>query len=105
MSDYLGHLPPLAVARAVDFKANEPFRITAGLKLHPLAPDARGKMEEMVSGEDPSARQSGEPGQEVSVSLGRLIRFFYRGDASQSDLLGAFRSQPFNLRELSHASD
>jgi hypothetical protein len=104
LNGYLADLPPLAVARVADLKSNEKYVVTAGLKLHPLAPTARGKMQEMVSGEDPASRASGDSGQEVSISLGRLIRFFYRGGSAGRDLVGTFRSTPFTTRELDDAS-
>lgn len=100
LQGYLAELPPLALARVADLDSAERYVVTAGLKLHPLAPTARGKMQKMVSGEDPAGRASGDPGQEVSISLGRLIRFFYRDGSGARDLVGTFQSTPFTTREL-----
>ena len=101
---FLSELPPLAVAPLADLETGSPYRITAGLKLHTLAPDARGRMEEMVSGSHSADRSTGDSGQEVSVSLGRLIRFFYRGGSPRGDLVGSFQSRPFTARELINES-
>ena len=101
---YLAELPPLAVAHVDELQASAAYRVTAGLKLHPLAPAARGRMEEVVTGNEPG-RRTGDAGQEVSVSMGRLIRFFYRGGGHRGDLVGVFVSSPFTGQELSDVPD
>ena len=103
LQGFLDDLPPLALARVADLDPGARYQVTAGLKLHPLAPDARGRVQEMVSGTNPRGRATGNPGQEVLVSLGRLIRFFYRGESPRGDLVGALQSGPFTTRELNDA--
>lgn len=102
---FLAAPPPLVIAPLAELDARRAVRLVAGLKLMPLAPAERGRMQEMVSGVNAGKRRAGDEGQEVSVSLGTLIRFFYRGGGSARDLVGVFRTQPFTVQELSDGSD
>lgn len=99
---WLSALPPLAIAQLSEL-GEGPLRLEAGLVLHPLAPAARGRVQEMVAG-DGAVRPREDGGQEASVSMGRLIRFFYRG-GSDDDAIGRFTSASFTIRELNHVPD
>jgi len=102
LETYLGALPPLPVAALSALDAATPAVVRAGLRLHPIAPDTRGRMGRMISG-GPSAQVGrGDDVQEVSVSLGRLIRFFYGGD-EDADMDVSRTSAPFRPEELIHA--
>ncbi len=101
---YLAELPGLMVAPLHTLEGGR-YRIDAGLKLHALAPDERGRVQSMVSGDAPTARASDDGGQEFSVSMGRLIRFFYRGERNRSDLIDRRQSATFTVRELRNVQD
>ncbi len=101
---YLAELPGLRVAPLHSLDGGR-YRIDAGLKLHALAPDERGRVQSMVSGEVPSARASDDGGQEFSVSMGRLIRFFYGGERGRSDLTDHRMSASFTAQELRDVQD
>lgn len=95
---WLAEPPELPVAPLAALDDALPAVIRAGLSLHPIAPDTRGRMEGMISGEDAAARES-DGGQEVLVGLGKLIRFFYH-DGSREDLDHELASPPFRTGEL-----
>jgi len=102
LKTYLGALPPLPVAALSALDAATPAVVRAGLRLHPIAPDTRGRMERMISGGLSAQVGRGDDAQEVSVSLGRLIRFFYGGD-DDADMDVSRTSSPFRPGELNHA--
>jgi len=99
LRDYLADLPPLLVAPLDALDDTTPAVIRAGLRLHTIAPDTRGRMEGMISGERAADGRHGASGQEVLVSLGKLIRFFYKGGA-QDDMDHILDSAPFLTGEL-----
>jgi hypothetical protein len=99
LRDYLADLPPLPVASLDALDDATPAVIRAGLRLHTIAPDTRGRMEGMISGDRDDGGRHGDPGQEVLVNLGKLIRFFYKGGA-QDDMDHTLESAPFLTREL-----
>ncbi|MBC8423997.1 hypothetical protein H8E07_07720 [bacterium] len=101
---YLSAMPPLPVAPLSILDGVTPAVIRAGLRLHPIAPDTRGRMEEMISGESTTRGGHGDAVQEVSISLGKLIRFFYKGDGD-SDMDVTRDSAPFRPGELTHEPD
>ncbi len=104
LRDYLSAMPPLPVAPLSVLDGVTPAVIRAGLRLHPIAPDTRGRMEDMISGEETGRGGHGDAVQEVSISLGKLIRFFYKGDGD-SDLDVTRESDPFRPGELNHEPD
>ena len=87
--------PWLPVAPLAALANSGPLRLRAALRLHAIAPSERERLGEVVSGPD---------GQEVSLGLGKLIRFFYRGGARAGDGATA-DSSPFAPGELAHARD
>lgn len=99
LRDYLADLPPMPVAPLDALDNTTPAVIRAGLRLHTIAPDTRGRMEGMISGDRAADGRHGDPGQEVLVSLGKLIRFFYKGGA-QDDMDHTLDSAPFLTGEL-----
>ncbi len=94
---WLAEPPALPVAPLEALDAALPAVIRAGLQLHPIAPDTRGRMEGMISGSDTGGDG---PGQEVLVGLDTLIRFFYR-DGSGEDRDHELASTAFIIGELS----
>ena len=54
------------------------YRLRIGLEVHPIAPAEQDRVEDVIAG-DQRPRREGQDQQEASVSLGRLIRFFYKG--------------------------
>jgi hypothetical protein len=101
---YLSAMPQLPVAPLSALDDATPAVIRAGLRLHPIAPDTRGRMGEMISGGAAEAGTHGDAVQEVSISLGRLIRFFYKGDGD-ADMDVMRESPPFRPGELSVEPD
>lgn len=87
--------PWLPVAPLAALANTGPVRLRAALRLHAIAPSERERLGEVVSGPD---------GQEVSLGLGKLIRYFYRGGAREGDGATA-ESPPFAPGELAHARD
>lgn len=87
--------PWLPVAPLAALANAGPVRLRAALRLHAIAPSERERLGEVVSGPD---------GQEVSLGLGKLIRYFYRGGAREGDGATA-DSPPFAPGELAHARD
>lgn len=102
---WLAELPPLAIAPLSELSGQNggELRLEAGLVLHALAPAARGRMQEMVAG-DGAVRARDDGGQEASVSMGRLIRLFYRGSGND-DSTGRCTSAAFTIRELNDVPD
>ncbi|MBK6898636.1 MAG: hypothetical protein IPH09_04985 [bacterium] len=87
--------PWLPVAPLAALANAGPVRLRAALRLHAIAPSERERLGEVVSGPD---------GQEVSLGLGKLIRYFYRGGAREGGGATA-DSPPFAPGELAHARD
>lgn len=75
---YLDDLAEVPVAPAATLAAAENFRLRVGLTVHAIAPDERQRVEDVIVGEQ-RPRREGQDQQEASVSLGRLIRLFYKG--------------------------
>ncbi len=81
---YLEELPWLPVASFARIEAEERHRLRVDCRLHPVAPRETARLEGWVAGE-PRRAPSGE-GREVSVGLGELIRFFYRGSSREPEV-------------------
>lgn len=79
----------LAVAPWSSLDARARYRLHVGLVARAVATDERQRAGDLISGGRP-----GEPArtdrQEASVSLGRLIRFFYQGAGGERDGLESF---------------
>ncbi len=99
---YLMDLGDLPVAPLSQLGPDGRYRLRVGLVVHTIAPDERARVEDMVVG-DRRSPGDGSDRQEVSVSLGRLIRMFYKGggggDGGQELLSGWFTA-----KELSDAT-
>jgi hypothetical protein len=86
---FLDELPRLPVARFGEIEAGTRHRLRVGCRLHPVAPRETERLGEWVGGEpdaserERNARAADE--REVSVSLGKIIRFFYRGSGSADE--------------------
>lgn len=78
LQNYLADLRGLDVAPASLLESTERYRLRVGLVVHPIAPDERQRVEDVITGGQRPQRE-GLDQQEASVSLGRLIRFFYKG--------------------------
>jgi hypothetical protein len=86
---FLDELPRLPVASIGGLEMDARHRVRVGCRLHPVAPRETERLSEWVGGE-PDAREqernaSAAAEREVSVSLGRIIRFFYRGSSGEGD--------------------
>jgi hypothetical protein len=75
---YLADLSNLPVAPSALLEAAGPCRLRVGLVAHSIAPDEQQRVEDVIAGEQ-RPRREGQDQQEASVSLGRLIRIFYKG--------------------------
>lgn len=91
---WLAETPWLPVAPLRALAGSGPWRLRAALRLHAIAPSERSRLETMVAGPDR---------QEVSVGLGRLIRFFYHGGGGDR-AAGAALSSPFTVGGLDDAT-
>ncbi len=81
---HLADLPPFALMPLASLAESGRYQVRAGLLARPVASDERERVGNLIAGEP-----RGEPGrsdrQEASVSLGRLIRFFYQGTRDDRD--------------------
>jgi len=100
---YLAELGAVPVI-PIDLLAPEArYRLRIGLQVHPIAPAEQERVEDAISGDQRPGRE-GQDQQETSVSLGRLIRFFYKGGGSgrggQETVSGWFTRK--DLRDETH---
>jgi hypothetical protein len=100
---YLADLGPLVVAPQSLLAPTETYQIRAELLLHPIAPSERQKVEKVIGGDN---RQPG-PGdsQQMTVSLGQLIRFFYKDDTGRDNVQSVVSSRWFRSEELDDDQD
>lgn len=81
---HLADLPPFTLMPLASLAESGRYQVRAGLLARPVANDERERVGNLIAGEP-----RGEPGrsdrQEASVSLGRLIRFFYQGTRDDRD--------------------
>jgi hypothetical protein len=100
---FLADLPRLPVAPLSTLTADGRFRVRAGLLMHPIAPSERERVEKVIGGDNRGGTLG--DGQEMTISLGQLIRFFYKDGlgrpSPQSELLSGW----FRLEDLSDATD
>ena len=78
LRSYLADLGNLSVAQTTSLPAAGRYRLRVGLVVYAVAPDEQQRVEDVIVGEN-RRRREGQDQQEASVSLGRLIRFFYKG--------------------------
>ncbi|MGQ0722483.1 MAG: hypothetical protein ACT4PE_13055 [Candidatus Eiseniibacteriota bacterium] len=80
LEGFLGRIPRLPVAALGPLDGAKQHRIRVALQLHPVAPKEAERLGQWVAGESGESGETADPdGREVSVSLGEVIRFFYRG--------------------------
>lgn len=79
---YLGELEGVPVAPANLLESEARYRLRVWLEVHPIAPAERDRVEDVIAG-DQRPRREGQDQQEASVSLGNLIRFFYKGGGNR----------------------
>ncbi len=100
LEDYLADLIHLPVASANSLESGIPMRLKIDLTVHSIAPDERERVGDVIAGDQRSQRE-GLDRQEASVSLGRLIRFFYKDDGP-ADSEKSMQSRWFKVGELIH---
>jgi len=95
LQNYLRAMPRVPVTPFATLNIAERHRVRVELTLHPVARRESERLSDWVEGResrDGTTRDS--DGREVSVSLGRVIRFFYRGarrdDAGELERLSAW---------------
>ena len=102
LAAYLGALEPMALAPLTSLTPSGRYQVHVGLQVHPVASESRERVGDVIAG-DQRPRREGDNAQEASVSLGRLIRFFYAGGGDKADGLEIL-SAWFTLEELDHAA-
>lgn len=99
---YLSELKEVPVAPVTLLRPGQRYRVRVGMRLHPIAPSQRQSVEAAITG-DVRPDRPGEEQQELSISLGRLIHFFYGREDEPAR--GEAQSPWFTLEELSRAPD
>ena len=103
LEKYLADLGNLPVATAPSMENNQRYRIRVELVVSSIARDEQKRVEEVIAG-DQRPHREGQDQQEASVSLGRLIRFFYKD--GNDDRGGSVQlSGWLTSRELDHESN
>lgn len=80
---YLADLGGLEVSPTTALGGTGRLRLRVGLVAHAIAPDERQRVEDVVAGG--ARHREGQDQQEASVSLGRLIRVFYKGGRDEQE--------------------
>ncbi len=103
LEDFLADLHDLPVAGVSFLEQNHRYRLRVGMVVNAIAPEEQKRVEGVIAG-DQRLHREGQDQQEASVSLGRLIRLFYKNDGD--DLGGSERhSSWFRPGELAHETD
>ena len=103
LQKYLSELVNLPVVPVASLGPDQRYRIQVGLVVHSIAPEEQKRMAGVIAGEH-RPRREGLNEQEASVSLGRLIRLFYKGGNDEGK--GHEKFSPwFELGELGHAEN
>ena len=90
LESFLETFPRLPIAPLTALDADRRHRVRVEIRLHPLAPRETDRLGEWVAGGAETSGDRRGPGgeeREVSVSLGEVIRFFYRGESPRGDLV------------------
>jgi len=98
---FLAEFEEVPVAAVSTLEAGQRYQVQVGLRLHPIAPSQRRQVEDAIAG-DQRIRRPGDDFQEVSISLGRLIRLFYEDEGEPAR--GVAVSSWFTLEDLRRAS-
>lgn len=103
LQEYLTNLAAVPVITTDRLSPRARYRLRVGLQAHAIAPAQQERVEDVIAG-NPRSRREGQDRQEASVSLGRLIRLFYksgdRSDGTQETLSDWFRLE--ELRDETH---
>ncbi|MCP4571341.1 MAG: DUF4390 domain-containing protein [bacterium] len=101
LESYLQELGDVPVAPVSRLDPEARYRLHIGLQVHPIAPAEQDRVENVIVGER-SSRREGSDEQEAQVSMGRLIRLFFKG----GDKGGAHQSVSawFTRKELDDAA-
>lgn len=78
LEGYLEELGGVPVAPLVRLEPGARYRLHIGLQVHPIAPAEQDRVEDVIAGEQ-RPRREGRDEQEAQVSMGQLIRFFFKG--------------------------
>ncbi|MBK8164496.1 MAG: hypothetical protein IPK64_00880 [bacterium] len=81
---HLARLPALPLLPLSALHDGARYRLRAALVVRPVARDERERVGDLIAGQAPGA-PGRQDRQEASVSLGRLIRFFYQGGRDERD--------------------
>lgn len=100
---FLAKLEHLPVGPFASLDPAERHRLRARCRLHPVAPRETERLSRWVAGEEPAPSRGETDRREVSVGLGEVIRFFYKGAAKDADELDARFSAWFVPAELPDA--
>lgn len=100
---YLADLVGVPVAPTEVMPDDGRVRIKVGLVVHAIAPDEQQRVEDVIVGQQRRPRE-GQDRQEASVSLGRLMRLFYKG-GSEGEQGQQSLSRWFTSKELPDATD
>lgn len=103
LEEYLANLSHLPVAPWASLDGTASHRLRARCRLHPVAPRETERLSRWVAGEEPVPRRGDPDRREVSVGLGEVIRFFYKGAAKDADELDERFSAWFVPAELPDA--
>ena len=98
LQSYLAELWAVPVIPVSRLEPEARYRVRIMLQVYPIAPAEQDRVEDVIVG-DQRPRREGQDQQEASVSLGRLIRFFYKGGGSSRDGQESFSSW-FTRKEL-----
>lgn len=99
LQDHLRDLGPLPIAPADRLRPGERYQLRVVLLVHAIAPAQKERVEDVIAGQPQTPRE----GQEASVSLGRLIRMFYKGGERRDGATEAV-SAWFRIEELRDAA-
>ena len=78
LQTYLAELSNLPVTPTANLDHNQRYRLRVGMVINSIAPEEQKRVVGVIAG-DNRPRREGQDQQEASVSLGRLIRLFYKG--------------------------
>ncbi len=79
LQKYLAEINDLPVGPYALVGTDGKFRLRVSLTVHSIAPEEQARVEDVIAG-DRRPHREGQDQQETSVSLGHLIRFFYKGE-------------------------
>jgi hypothetical protein len=92
---------PLSLTPLSRLDLNERYRIQVSLVHHLIAPAARERVGEWISGEGSGTGQDPD-GRQTSFGLGSLIRFFYGRSPRNQVLSARSMSERFRIQDLTH---